>query len=321
MANNLSYPSPLPKEFLLPSVVFKFIAMIIGVCGNVTVLMYIVFLNKEKTVTSYLVGNLALADLLVCLTFYPLWIIEIIQTMLNIENNQNLFCKLSRSSSHALLFASVATLLAITVDRYLYIVRPLRYPMIVTKRRVFISIFGIWLTTCWVLLVFVIYLRRSDERLRSFCSINHYLHHFMVAFVAYLPLCLILILNVRILIIAEKQRKRILTETRVVPLTSCDEKTGNKMASVNRFLHALKAVKTFCIVIAVLVFCVLTPAIGGRVVYEISCTGTCRQVWFVVFHYELYGINSIVNAFIYGMRHAKYRKAYRHIFFTIFRCN
>ena len=43
------------------SVVFKFIAMIIGVLGNVTVIIYTILVNKEKTATSYLVGNLAMA--------------------------------------------------------------------------------------------------------------------------------------------------------------------------------------------------------------------------------------------------------------------
>ena len=41
--------------------------MIVGVLGNVTVIIYTIFLNKEKTATTYLTGNLALADLLVCL--------------------------------------------------------------------------------------------------------------------------------------------------------------------------------------------------------------------------------------------------------------
>jgi hypothetical protein len=128
--------------------VFKFIAMIIGVFGNITVIIYTMFLSKEKTATSYLVGNLALADILVCLTLYPIWIIELIQTMLSIDSDQDLFCKLSRSTSWSLLFASVATLLAITVDRYLFIVKPLKYPLIVTKRRVFLAIVGIWITAC-----------------------------------------------------------------------------------------------------------------------------------------------------------------------------
>ncbi len=82
--------------------------MIIGVWGNITVIIYTILMSKEKTATSYLVGNLALADLLVCLTFYPIWISEFIQTILNIDSDQNVFCKLSRSSILALLFASVS---------------------------------------------------------------------------------------------------------------------------------------------------------------------------------------------------------------------
>ena len=322
MTNNSSqlHTSQLSNGILLPTVVFKFIAMIIGVGGNITVIIYTIFLNRQKTATSYLVGNLALADLLMCLTFYPIWIIEIIQTVLNIESDQDLFCKFSRSSSHAFLFASVGTLLAITVDRYLFIVRPLRYPLIVTKRRVIISIFGIWSTTCCIFIVFVNFYK-SNEKLRSFCTLNYfYVHEFIVWFFVYLPLCLLLNLNVCILIVAEKQRKRILAEA-VVPLPSCHEETGNKMAFINRFFRALKAVKTFGIVFAVLVFCVITPAVAGRFILKSSCTGFGGQLWFVVFHYELYGINSIVNAFIYGMRHIKYRKAQGQILIKIFSCN
>jgi hypothetical protein len=87
-----------------------------------------------------------------------------------------------------LVFASVATLLAIAVDRYLYIVKPLKYPLIVTKRRVCLAISVIWLTTC--------------------CLFIGLLIHF-----GYVSLTLILILNFRIFDVAKKQRKRILAET------------------------------------------------------------------------------------------------------------
>ena len=148
MANNTTVAIAIPNNVLLCSLVFKFIAMIIGVSGNVTVIIYTIFSNKEKTATSYLVGNLALADLLMCLTFYPVWIIEFIQIILDIDNDQDLFCKFSRATAWAFMFASVATLLAVTVDRYLYIVKPLRYPQIVTNRRVFIAVSGASLDNC-----------------------------------------------------------------------------------------------------------------------------------------------------------------------------
>ncbi len=318
MANNSTHFSAVQSEILLPSVVFKFIAMIIGVLGNITVIIYtIIFLSKEKTATSYLIGNLALADLLVCLTFYPIWIIEFIQTILNIDSDQDLFCKLSRPSIWALLFASVAALLAITVDQYLYIVKPLKYPLIVTKRRVFVAMSSIWLTTCCLFIVSSFYARRFND-LRSFCLIDPGLHIFLTGFTGYVPLTLILILRVRILIVAEKKRKLILAETMAV-VNIFNGQSANEMSRINRFFHVCKAVKTFSIVVAVLTCCILTSTVVGEVV-DYSCSHSSQQLWFVVFNYEFYGINSIVNAFIYGMRHIKYRKAYGHILFKILCC-
>ena len=58
MANNTTVFNAIPNNVLLCSVVFKFIAMLIGVLGNVTVITHKIFSNKEKTAKSYLAGNL-----------------------------------------------------------------------------------------------------------------------------------------------------------------------------------------------------------------------------------------------------------------------
>ena len=315
MANTSAILHPVSSKILLPFLVLKFIAMIIGVLGNITVIIYIILLREKRTATSYLVGNLALADLLVCLTFYPIWIIEFIQTILNIDSDQDLFCKLSRSTIFSLLFASVATLLAITVDRFLYIVKPLQYPLIVTKRRVFLAISAIWLNWCCLFIALLLYWRSVNFKLRSLCHLNDYISRLTDILVGYLPLTLILIFNSWVLIVAEKQRKCILAET-AVAVTTSNGQPANTLSAIHRFFQARKAAKTFSIVVAVLTFCVLAPTVVGPVI-ESSCSPSCQQIWFVVFHYEFYGINSIVNAFIYGMKHIKYRKAYRHILFKI----
>ena len=305
-----------PSKILLFSIVFKCVAMIIGVLGNIVVIIYTIFVSKEKTATSYLVGNLALADLLVCLTFYPLWITEFTQTIFNIDSDQDLFCKLSRPTSWALLFASVATLFAITLDRYLYIVKPLKYPLIVTKRKVFRTIAGIWLTSCCMFIVYFIHYKKWDTKLRSLCYVPEYLSQPIQIYFKYIPITLIFILNFRILFVVRKQRKRILTETLPNHSTSC-----SRFVAIRRFLQALKVVKTIFTVVIVLTFCCLVPTVVGSVLFiERICNGSCREVWYLIFHYELYGINSIVNAFIYGIRHIKQRKAYGRILSKILRC-
>ena len=319
MTNNTTVFHTISNNVLLASVVFKFIAMIIGVLGNVTVIIYTIFISKEKTATSYLVGNLALADLLVCLTLYPAWIIEFIRIILNIDSDQDLFCKFSRATVLAFMFASIATLLAITVDRYVYIVKPLRYPLIVTHRRVFLAVAGIWITACCLLIVFYIHYKSFGVQFRSYCYTLGSIKHFTHVIVGYFPLALIILLNFHILLVARRQRKRILAETMISMVQNSTEESANRMNFVVKFFVALKAAKTFAIVVAVLTFCILTPTVVGRMAIEFYSV-RFQQIWYVVFNYEFNGINSVVNAFIYGMRHVKYRKAYLHIIFKLFSC-
>ncbi|CAB4007579.1 Hypothetical predicted protein [Paramuricea clavata] len=54
---NTNLTESVATYILLPSVVFKFTAMIIGVVGNTTVIIYNIFLSKEKTMTSYLTSS------------------------------------------------------------------------------------------------------------------------------------------------------------------------------------------------------------------------------------------------------------------------
>ena len=305
------------SKILLGSIAFKFVAMIIGVLGNVTVIIYAIFVSKERKATSYLVANLALADLLVCLTFYPIWIIEFTQTILDIDSDQDLFCKLSRPASFALLFASVASLFAITFDRYLYIGKPLRYPLIVTKRRVFRAIAGIWLISFCLFAVYGIHYTMSSKRMRSLCYVPLYLAEAMQICFHYIPITFIFILNFRIFFMARKQRKRISAETS----TPDTNQSHSRSVAIRRLFQALKVVKTFFMVSIVLAFCCFVPSVLGAVQtrYDI-CSASCKAIWYLVLQYELYGINSIVNAFIYGLRHLKQRKAYGQILSKILRC-
>ena len=150
------------------------------------------------------------------------------------------------------------------------------------RHPVFLAISGIWLTTCCLFVVFQVSYR-YDLGLRNVCEIQFEIHHHVVYhFVTFSPLTAILILNIRILIVAEKQRKRILAET-ALPVTTSNGQAGNKMSATHGFFRAHKAVKTFSIVVTVLGFCVLIPNVVGPVLYY-YCSDSCKQMWFVVFH-------------------------------------
>ena len=304
------------------SVAFKFIAMIIGVVGNTTVIVYSFFWTKEKTVTSYLVGNLAFADLFVCLTFYPIWIIEFMQTILEIESDQDLFCKLSRTSLLALLFVSVCTLFAITIDKYVYIVKPLKYPLIVTQRRIIFFIVAIWIATFGVLSPVIQNFFTRYEKYRGLCRIDKSTHLIYELLSQYIPIVIIIFLNVKILCVAKMQRKKILKEINIVK--EAKEPAPKRKNNLLQQLRSLKATKTFFIVVLVLVFCLLFPVFMSVTINRLNVDRRKKlltaQIWYAVLHYELYGINAVINPFIYGMRHAKYRKAYENIILRMLLC-
>ena len=103
--------------------VLNSIFLLLGVLGNTAVIFYNTILNPRKTSSSWLITHLAFADLLVCLTIYP----ASIATLAG-EKHEKLLCTIRCTIFHASLFLSVMILLFITIDRYLYIARPLRYP-------------------------------------------------------------------------------------------------------------------------------------------------------------------------------------------------
>ena len=309
MANVTTAFNAISNNFFLCSIVFKSIAMIVGVLGNVTVIIHTIFVNKEETVTSYLVGNLALADLLVCFAFYPIWIIEFIKIILNMDSDQELFCMISRCTIWSFIYASVATILIITVDRYLYFVKPLKYPLIVTRRRVFLAVTGIWLTACCLFIVLYYHIRPFGNGFRSFCYFPDSVAYFMDFFISYIPLILIFAFNFQILTVVRKHRRRIFAETKMATMNDSNEESATRTSSVVAFLVALKAAKTFAIVVVVLTVCILIPAVVGQILKRYGSHSWLR-FWYVFLNYEFYGINSIVNVFIYGMRHVKYRKSF-----------
>ena len=220
------------------------------------------------------------------------------------------------------MFASIATVLGITVDRYVYIVKPLKYPQIVTHRRMFLAVLRICITVCGLFTALYIHYRSFSVEIKSLCSLPESIAYFSFVFVGHFPLTLVFLTKFHILFVERKQCKRILAETMI---TSADnsrstEGSANRMNSVVRFFVAFKAAKTFAFVVAVLTFCIFTPSVVGLILREV-CTDACKQFCFIVLHYEFSGLNSIVNAFIYGMRDVKYKKAYLHKFVFIFFSN
>ena len=358
--------------------VIHIILLLFGILGNTAVIFYNIFLNHNNTSSSRLITHLAFADLLVCLTLYSA---QITKFFAKDKDERKILCPLRVTALHFSLFLSVMILLSITVEKYLYIAKPLKYPLIVTRRRTSRLLICIWLAAIVQLPLTIIHGIKKGKHEKNPCHPRGgvILFNIIVQLVA---IFIITILNFKMFKIVKEQRLRIASEAitftilqpirqkiKQIKFEEVDmEQTQSKQVKMEQIqseqaemeqiqseqaemeqiqseqaemdqmqsnkvdtdeqdqseqkqsgqvpLHLLvemKAVKTFAIIVAVLICCLVPYNIINIIKYILGhgqhWTHKARRI-----AYELVGINSIVNAYVYALRHKKYIRAFKQLF-------
>lgn len=136
---------------------FLFVCMVIvATAGNIIVIWIVLAHKRMRTVTNYFLVNLSIADTMVStlnVTFNYTY-------MLNVDwPFGNLYCKISQFVAILSICASVFTLMAISIDRYIAIMDPLRPRM--GKRSTLCIAAAIWIVgiiiSCPMLFFFTTY--------------------------------------------------------------------------------------------------------------------------------------------------------------------
>ena len=125
------------------SAAYNIIIFIIAFFGNITTIIVILLFKDLKSTTNYYILNLAVADLLLCITAFPGRLILLFSSSL-------LTCKFNTFAWIFFFNASVFAIFSITVDRYIFICKPLYYcsHIISTRSRC-------WISFSWLLAVFL----------------------------------------------------------------------------------------------------------------------------------------------------------------------
>ena len=120
---------------------------IIGLCGNILVCFTIWKATFLHTTTNYLIVNLAITDSLVCLfsTLQLLWSKLVFPSS---EIAKHIFCHLLASEVWLFLSttSSAAALILVSLERFIGVVYPLHYQLLITAKRVRIAITFQWIT-------------------------------------------------------------------------------------------------------------------------------------------------------------------------------
>ncbi len=153
-SSNTSFRIQICPLLVLVSIFPAFLSLF-TIIGNIFVLVAILTNEKlKKRVTSVLISNLALADLLVGSFVMPLALVSLI------TNGQWIFsrmmCRIWISLDVICCTASIVTLCVISMDRFLGVTTPIQYASRITKGRLKVDFFtakGILMKHCNVAFV------------------------------------------------------------------------------------------------------------------------------------------------------------------------
>ncbi|XP_029984665.1 trace amine-associated receptor 1-like [Sphaeramia orbicularis] len=269
--------------------VYMFLSLlsVATICGNLLVIISIIYFKQLHTPTNYLILSLAVADMLVGVLVFPLSMIYTINSCLY---HEDVFCKVRDCFDVALSTSSILNLCCISIDRYYAICHPLTYKSTVTVNVVRIMILVIWSIAALIGIGITVG-GFSQGTCEEMCSVDVVLSNIMGPILAfYFPAIIMLCIYVKIFLVAQKQAISIQRTKSGV--------TASKMEK--------KATKTLAIVMGIFLLC-MTPYFICVVFQPLASDPPSFSLIEALNWLTL--SNSMLNPFIYAFFYSWFRSA------------
>ena len=276
---------------------FQYIDWIVGIAttflspiifvGNVLVIASIL-LDPHKNIrnaqSSYILFNLALADLLVGIVVVPLYSTCLIEIV--VSNNIPFYSNAVPFTAAISYAVSLYNLIALTVDRLIAIRKPLQYSYLVTKKRIININISMWFCST------------------AFAMIQlHWCKTFVILSVTHgaITLAVLIFLSIALLLALKSQGKKI--------KKNIDLK--NQVVLKNAFTRERTVARTSLMMVSAFEFCISSYIIFSSLMMLLKD----REISLNLYHTGTFIaiFNCLMNPFLYAWRLPKYRKAFQYI--------
>ncbi len=216
----------LPVYARVTGIVLITLIMAIGTIGNIAVCVIItIFKRSFETVSHFFVINVAISDLLTCLTVLPFDIIYWLNFPVFPLGSD--ICRLWNAFYFGFLTASSIALTLISIDIYLAVTMPLHYQMMVTKGKAFLAIGIGWLWSITTGVLIFIFQEKPPEGEYLF-DLNPIAYGLYLAIHILLPSLVIPVFYAKIFMIARKH------ELKITPQASTSQQTSSRESRASK---------------------------------------------------------------------------------------
>ncbi|KAM9339481.1 trace amine-associated receptor 1-like [Symphorus nematophorus] len=263
---------------------------VVTVCGNLLVIISIIYFKQLHTPTNSLILSLAMADLLVGVLVIPLTMEFSVTFCLYYED---FFCKLRGIFDVSLCTSSILNLCCISVDRYYAVCQPLTYRTRINNHIVGIMVLVSWGLSVLIGICFIIVQQKQNQCIAT-CLIDIMINILGLMFSFYLPVVIMLCIYLKIFLVAQRQ--------------ACSIQGAKSGATVSKMER--KATKTLAIVMGVFLMCWLPFFLFTTLLsfshFYVPLALVELLNWFAL-------LNSMLNPFIYAFFYSWFRSAFKMI--------
>ncbi|XP_072835181.2 alpha-1A adrenergic receptor [Pogona vitticeps] len=304
--------------------------ILFGVLGNILVILSVACHKHLQSVTHYYIINLAVADLLLTSIVLPF---SAIFEILGYWIFGRIFCNIWAAVDVLCCTASIMSLCVISIDRYIGVSYPLRYPAIVTEKRGVLALLCVWALSLVISIGPLFGWKQPAPEDERICQINTAPSYVLFSALGsfYLPLIIILVMYCRVYVVAKKESKGLSCGLKTEKSHSeevtlrihCKNATENPGSTPStkhkshfsvrllKFSREKKAAKSLGIVVGCFILCwlpffLIMPI--GSFFPESKPSDTIFKIAFWLGY-----LNSCINPIIYPCSSQEFKKAFQNV--------